>query len=252
MAIIDEYGDEWDGLLRLVNECGCESRIVDVQGACSEWQHVLRRPVCSHLDPSGGPLPLDEVAAIDLMTIRMADAGRLVPPRVTDESPTIVKALDALGCDFDEAPEFVRVRPPTSGAQDPPALATTDAPALVGVWWAGTADGRFIDGAQAIPAGRQFRSTTLWLRSDETYTLLWRFGAGLAHGEVPLGESGPWGTNRWSVTERGALLRLETDPITGGEATYELDDAEVLLTGHREYEWGRLQVRLRLINPGAA
>jgi len=104
---------------------------------------------------------------------------------------------------------------------------------LVGVWEAGPNDGGHIGGAEQTPPERRFRSVTLRLRSDQTYTVDW------AIGEMRLREGGSWFVDRLE-----GVLRLSGDRVTGGEAEYSFVGSTLVLTGRRELPWGRLRVRL--------
>jgi len=104
---------------------------------------------------------------------------------------------------------------------------------LVGVWEAGPDDGGHIGGAEPTPPERRFRSVTLHLRSDQTYTVDW------AIGEMALRQGGSWSVDRLAQT-----LRLSGDRVTGGEAEYTFEGSTLVLTGRREQPWGRLRVRL--------
>ena len=104
---------------------------------------------------------------------------------------------------------------------------------LVGVWEAGPEGGGHIGGAEQTPPERRFRSVTLHLRGDQTYTVDW------AIGEMALREGGSWFADRLA-----GVLRLSGDRVTGGEADYAFEGSTLVLTGRRELPWGRLRVRL--------
>jgi len=104
---------------------------------------------------------------------------------------------------------------------------------LVGVWEAGPNDGGHIGGAEQTPPERRFRSVTLRLRSDQTYTVDW------AIGEMALRQGGSWSVDRLAQT-----LHLSGDRVTGGEAEYSFEGSTLILTGRRVQRWGRLRVRL--------
>lgn len=106
--------DYWAGVISLLREFPCLTRVKWLHGDVSQWDAFLIVPVPGYIESGIGPVPMGEVEWVEIQSTESRHQGRLIPDMLVDCAVSMNDRFTAHSLRFEKTEDTFRIYPPTT------------------------------------------------------------------------------------------------------------------------------------------